>query len=242
MRTLLVASSTDPAGSRLMAALGDRMIPGVERLVVDASLLDWSVPHGFDLVIFLSKHQAASGIAAMCVHSVGNFGTARFGGRDGMLVDTHPGILSSLFRSLRDREPSTALGTYTVSLEAVHHGPYSTTPSIFFELGSAREHWEDVDAARIMAEVLIDVFEQPRPQHESFFGIGSNHYCAAFEPIIDEFDFAGSCAKHSLADLSAEHVDWIEQRVDRIIVDSGSLGSQKQRIKSLLEEREVEWV
>ncbi|MFW5661652.1 MAG: D-aminoacyl-tRNA deacylase, partial [Oceanicaulis sp.] len=112
---------------------------------VDYGLVD--PPEGFDLIIFLSKHAARSRNDAMCVHAVGNFGSAQLGGKDGMLVPTDPAILTALYRALKERAPRTAVGSYEVSLEAVHHGPFSEAPVIFYELGASEENWEDAEAA-----------------------------------------------------------------------------------------------
>lgn len=244
MRILIMASSLDPAGSALYAALEGSGFTRheVTTRLVDDRLIEHDPPEGFDLVIFLSKHAARSRNDAMCVHAIGNFGSAQLGGRDGMLVPTNPAILTALYRKLKDRSPETAVGSYEVSLEAVHHGPFSTTPAVFYELGASEENWEDREAARIMADCLHNVLEQDITPKPSFFGLGSNHYCAGFAPLTDELDFAGSCAKHDLEHLTKEHLEWIVKRYDRIVIDRNSLGTQKARILSLLDELKLPYV
>ena len=240
MDVLIVSSREDPAGVLLDAALENHQIDATIRQV-DGSLLDWTAPKDYDLVIFLSKHRAASGNDAMCVHAIGNFGEARFGGRDGMLVPTIPSYLTALYQALSARNPKTALGRYEVSLEAVHHGPFLTTPAIFYELGSSEENWSDVDAARVMAQVLVEVLSDPPTPRESFFGLGGNHYCAGFQELVEEYDFAGSCAKYALPDLTEDHLRFID-RYDRIVLDWQNLGSHKQRVLRMLDELGIEYV
>jgi D-aminoacyl-tRNA deacylase len=242
MKLLLVASNADRAGSAIFAHV-ERMISDSTRIGehetllerIDGSLLTWDPPEGFDVILFLSKHAAASGSAAMCVHAIGNFGPALMGGRDGLLVPTHPGLLTALFTALKEQEPRTELGAYTVSLEAVHHGPYTRTPAIFIELGSTQEHWEDDAAARLIAEAIGGVLNAPVPKRSSFFGIGSNHYCARFERFTDEQDFAGSCAKYALEHLSEDHLRWMAERYDSVVLDKDSLAGHRARIIAMLD-------
>lgn len=237
MRILLVSSTLDPAGSAIMnhaRRLVSSDIHEVSFGSVDGSLLTWNPPSGYDLIIFLSKHQSASGEPAMCVHAIGNFGEASFGGEDHRLVPTHPALLSALYRSLRDAHPRTDHTRFEVSLEAVHHGPYTPTPSIFYELGSTPEHWAD-DAAMIMAQVLAQVLASETASRPSFFGIGSNHYCAGFSKLLLDYDFAGSCAKYALEHLSEEQIAWIADRVDLFVLDVDSMGSEKKRVIDMIE-------
>ena len=243
MDIVLCASRSDPAGMAIhdeVASIieGYRLVHDVRLDVIEGSLLECDPPQA-DLVIFLSKHRAESGVNAMCVHAIGNFGEARFGGRDGMLVPTHPGVLTMLYSHLLSTTPQTVLGSYEVSLEAVHHGPYTQVPSIFYELGSSRVQWADREAARIMARVLLDVLSMPPRTRTSFFGLGSNHYCAGFDALVDRYDFAGSCARYALPYVTREHLGWIDDHADLIVLDEGSMGSEKRRIRVLLEELAV---
>ena len=156
-----------------------------------------------------------------------------------MLVPTHPGMLTTLYRRLRAAEPHTALGAYTVSLEAVHHGPYTTTPSLFYELGSGPEHWADADAARIMGDVLVAVLAGRIERRSSFFAFGSNHYCAGFENHVSTMDFAGSCARYALDEVSEHHLRWIADHYDTILLKTRSMGAHKRRIIGMLEEARI---
>ena len=239
MRILLLASTSDTAGmmihDEVRAILPEDALHHIALMAIEGSLLECDPPAGYDLIVFLSKHRAQSGVNALCVHAIGNFGEARFGGRDGMLVPTHPGMLTALYRSLKAQDPITDLGAYTVSLEAVHHGPYTTTPSIFYELGSSQVQWLDRDAARIMARVLVETLSRPIAERSSFFGFGSNHYCAGFDELTDRYDFAGSCARYALSSVTEDHVAWIERRADIIVLDERSMGPEKRRIRALLE-------
>lgn len=258
MEVLILASSRDPAGLAIHAGLSPRFEPfpdprfasaararlGSHRAtlgLVDAWLPDASPPAGFDLVVFCSTHRAASENHALTVHSIGNFGSAELGGRPGALVPTHPGILTALYRALRARAPATSVARYEVSLEATHHGPFSESPSIFYELGASEENWRDLEAGVIMAEVLVATLSSTVEPRESFFGFGSNHYCAGFDRLTDRFDFAGSCPKHALVDLTADHLRWIAARYDHVVLDWNSMGPEKRRVLALLDELGIEY-
>lgn len=240
MHILMLASRSDPAGMAIIteveALLDDaELLHEVSLARIDGSLLECDPPTDPDLIVFLSKHRAESGVNAMCVHAIGNFGEARFGGRDGMLVPTHPTVLTALYRSLRAQKPETSLGPYEVSLEAVHHGPFTTTPSIFYELGSSESQWNDREAAHLMACAALDVLSEPLASRPSFFGFGSNHYCAGFAGLTDRYDFAGSCARYALASVTDEHLRWVDAHADIIMLDDRSMGPEKQRITQMLE-------
>jgi D-aminoacyl-tRNA deacylase len=240
MRLLLLASRCDPAGMAILESFrsqsSDAWLHEVSTSTIEGSLLDCEPAPGYDLIIFLSRHSAQSGLNAMCVHAIGNFGEASLGGREGMLVPTHPGVLTALYRSLSAQNPKTALGSYTVSLEAVHHGPYTTTPSIFYELGSSPVQWDDREAAQIMALVLSQTLSTELSTRESFFGFGSNHYCAGLSDLTETYDFAGSCPRYALGSVTDDQLRWIADRYDRIVLHKRSMGPEKRRIIRMLDD------
>ena len=196
--------------------------------------------NNYDLVIFLSKHRAASGNNAICVHSIGNFCSAEFGGDDGRLVLTNPAVLSSIYRDFSKEQIATEAGKYAVSFEAVHHGPYSDIPSIFVEIGATEKNWNDLSAAEIVAGRLLLTLKSEITLKDSIFILGGNHYCAAAYDFIGSFDFAGSCAKHSNECITQAHLKLLSDNYDHILLDYNSL-KDKQRITELLDSLGIKW-
>mmetsp|Transcript_38722 Transcript_38722/g.51027 ORF Transcript_38722/g.51027 Transcript_38722/m.51027 type:complete len:386 (-) Transcript_38722:147-1304(-) len=146
-------------------------------------------------VIFLSRHAAASGKPSLTVHPIGNplkSAEPRYGGKQGVCCPPSSGI-APIFRELCARTKSSPLeGIFDVSLEATHHGPYLETPSMFIEIGSTEEHWDNVEAAKVWASTLsaylnLDGNEKIWRRWESFsdeekseasvvVGLGGGHY------------------------------------------------------------------
>ena len=79
---------------------------------------------------------------------------------------------------------NTSVGKYTVSFEAVHHGPYSKIPSIFLEVGSEEKNWNDSEAAEFASKALFLALKSEIKPKDSIFIMGGNHYCAAAYDFI----------------------------------------------------------
>ena len=195
---------------------------------------------GADEIVFLSRHSSRSGERCVCVHAIGNFGTAQLGGRDGMLVPVRPARLTQITRALVGNEER--LETYRVSLEATHHGPYTRIPSVFLEIGSDMESWKDEGIADVIAKIVVETLQRPIEAREACFGIGGNHYCASFMPLIERFDFAGACANFNCGDLSEEHIEQIRTFADTFVVDDRNLGRHKRHVHEVLEQTKAPYV
>ena len=147
-------------------------------------------------IIFLSRHKAASGIPTLTVHPIGNFNDAEFGGRPRTLVKASPTTTTALLRSLS----SIDTGTFKVSFEVTHHGPYVNIPATFIEIGSDEQQWKDKNAAMMIANAILDHEEMNNP---AAIGLGGGHYAPRFTEIalnrkvdfghmIPEYAFGGS--------------------------------------------------
>jgi len=130
-----------------------------------------------DLVIFLSRHRAASGIPSLTVHPIGNHGLADFGGRPEHLVPATPHLMTSMLRRLHSLAGSLDFG---VSFEVTHHGPYLETPSVFVEIGSDENTWDHRGAAQAIASAILSTSESVFPV---VIGIGGGHYAPRFTEI-----------------------------------------------------------
>lgn len=147
-------------------------------------------------VVFLSRHTAASGTPALCVHPIGvpADASATHGGWPGIFVPPSP-LVAPLYRELRRRTKAQKLccevtgAAFKASLEATHHGPRLRTPSCFVEVGSSEVQYAQPAAAKLWAEILRDVVLDRRPgrlwadlddneqrQTRAILALGGGHY------------------------------------------------------------------
>lgn len=132
-----------------------------------------------ELVVFLSRHKAASGQPSLSVHPIGNFADAPYGGREGTVVPSHPGWMAGLYGALVEREPA----GFEVTYEATHHGPFLEAPTLFYELGSTEEQWEDEQAAGVLAAALLEAEPVEAP---AVLWVGGGHYCPQVNDLVRE--------------------------------------------------------
>ena len=145
-----------------------------------------------DLLVFASKHAGETG-RLLTAHHTGNFGPAEFGGEDGAFARACPAAHKRVIDALEDRAPP----DYEVGMECTHHGPTDlTVPSMFVEVGSAQPQWDDPDAARAVAQAILDLRnvapDGPRENgtRRHLVGFGGGHYVPRFERIVRETDWS----------------------------------------------------
>jgi D-aminoacyl-tRNA deacylase len=126
-----------------------------------------------EVIIFASKHKAASGQRTLTVHPVGNFGEARFGGQPNKFSPAAPRHQSHALRCLAQFGKEAGV-SHGVSFEATHHGPLLNTPCFFIELGSGEGDWSDSKAAEVVARAILEAPNAPRTLH--VIGLGGGHY------------------------------------------------------------------
>ena len=124
-------------------------------------------------IIFLSRHKAASGKPSLTVHPIGNWGDADYGGIKGEVTPTSSDIMTSLLREIKKNQ----LNGYHVCFEATHHGPLLKTPTIFLEIGSTENEWEDRVPARILIKSLLGFKVK---SGINVLGFGGGHYAPRF--------------------------------------------------------------
>jgi D-aminoacyl-tRNA deacylase len=106
-----------------------------------------------DLLVFASRHAGETG-ALLTAHHTGNLGPAEFGGDDASLARACPHAHRRVLDALREHAPD----GYEVGMECTHHGPSEVgVPSMFVELGSGEEQWEDPAGARAVARAILDL-------------------------------------------------------------------------------------
>src|SRR6267378_5618353 len=164
----------EPFGGRAAWRFRDMILLMIPELHLNRDDLDRDLESSYDervdLVVYLSKHRSESGRPSLTVHPIGNPGAAEFGGQPETLVPSAPQWMTAALRGLQHAGRALA---YEVTFEATHHGPYLTSPTFFIEQGSTEREWEDREASRAIARVLVDLRPLDAPVA---VGIGGGHY------------------------------------------------------------------
>ncbi|NIB98758.1 D-aminoacyl-tRNA deacylase [Halobacterium sp. R2-5] len=191
-----------------------------------------------DYVVVVSRHAGDTG-ALLTAHHTGNFGDAEYGGEDRSLAETCPNAHRDVVAALREHAPE----GYDVGMECTHHGPTEVSaPSMFVELGSGDEQWDDPEGARAVAEAVLDLRGVGARSDRALVAFGGGHYAPRPTRIVEEtgwgvghvaadwcLDDLGDPEAHRdvvrrIFDASgAEHavVDGDEPAVERVVAELG---------------------
>ncbi len=143
-----------------------------EALSFDLAATGWAI----EAVWFLSRHRAASGQPSLTVHPIGNHQAAEFGGQPQTLSPAAPRDMGALLRRLRVYRDEHDL-PHQVTYEATHHGPLMAQPSLFVEIGSNEDWYEDTPSGVALAAAVTDVLEgKGRIDGPCLVGVGGGHY------------------------------------------------------------------
>ncbi len=195
-----------------------------------------------DYFIVISRHKAERGIKTLSVHPTGNFGDARYGGRERELQMTFANGMRNVFLEMLSRQPS----EYTVTLEVTHHGPTEfKTPMFFAEVGSTENEWNDLNAVTVLVESILAGVNRKK-KAEVAIGFGGGHYAPKFTPMEENIAFSHICPKYNADKLDLELVRQMVEKtsdgVDLAMIDEKGLkGKQRVMIKGLLEEIGIEF-
>jgi D-aminoacyl-tRNA deacylase len=142
------------------------------------------------LLVFVSRHSGETG-PLLSAHFTGNFGPAEYGGSEGRLARACPNAQKAVVAALDEHAPD----GYEVGVECTHHGPSSPLPSMFVELGSGPDEWDDPDGACAVARAVLDLDGVPADRRDGdgtrhVVGFGGGHYAPRFERIVRETDWA----------------------------------------------------
>lgn len=258
MQTAIIVSKKDPAGLNIKRALLklfpfeeiDEKFDGNEvyqlkttklYIVEEASIYceDLDKKIKADFFLFATKHKAESKIPSLSVHTQGNWAKAEFGGRDSQLCIAPASYLKMALLKL----DGLAKGTkFEIIQECTHHGPYLEKPTMFIEIGSSEEQWEDEQAAEIIAETIEHLLNNKPPKYRIAFGIGGLHHTPTFKKVMLNTDiaFGHVCPKYNLENLNKEMIKQALERtmekVDLVVLDWKGLGQYKEKVTSLLKE------
>lgn len=165
MKIAIVSSLQDPGGSTIHRALlallaGPHEIYPLERHELEHHRVQERLIYkdridrdmDADLIIFLSRHSSKNPVPVLTVHVTGNITTADFGGLERSLPPAAPEWMHAVLRELSKNAPP----GYRVAYEVTHHGPSELrTPSLFVEVGSTEEEWQDEAAGMAVARSVL---------------------------------------------------------------------------------------
>ncbi|PSQ08559.1 hypothetical protein BRC95_03265 [Halobacteriales archaeon QS_5_68_33] len=178
-----------------------------------------------DLLVFASRHAGETG-PLLTAHHTGNVGPAAFGGADGAFARACPNAHRRVLDALAEHAP----GRYEVGMECTHHGPTDVgAPSMFVELGSGEDEWQDPAGARAVARAIRDLrgVDPDLPaesaddsgsgtgERRHLVGVGGGHYAPRFERVARETDWA---VGHVAADWALDELDDAGSGTDRAVL------------------------
>ncbi|MFB6173858.1 MAG: D-aminoacyl-tRNA deacylase [Halobacteriales archaeon] len=172
-----------------------------------------------NLLVFVSRHAGETG-PLLTAHFTGNFGGADYGGDPGAFARACPNAHARVVEQLTECAPD----GYEVGIECTHHGPTDVgAPSMFVEIGSGPEQWDDPAAAGAAARAVLNIegVAPDRPAdggnggapNRQVVGFGGGHYAPRFERIVRETPWA---VGHVGADWALEGMGDPREHRDRI--------------------------
>ncbi|OFV68593.1 MAG: Uncharacterized conserved protein UCP016210 [Candidatus Syntrophoarchaeum caldarius] len=235
----------DPAGSTIAYALREK---GKEVLAVSESLLYLEDVPDTDLIIFASRHSSASKTPSFTVHSPGNFHLAEFGGEP-FTLGMASAIANRVFLEEFQRKRF-GFESFNISLEVTHHGPLLGVPSVFVELGSSSAEWENIDAARLVADVIVSGMNRLEEMEDLEVGIGfgGGHYAPKFTKYIlnEECAVSHICPNYHMQHLNRDLIDEMLRKtaedVEVALIDwKGMKKIERDRLIKMLDEIGIDW-
>lgn len=255
MNYAIIASTKDPAGITIHNSLLEQY-SFVERDQFDGNLVYESKEHHTrlylikdelvladnlhtqikeEILIFASKHRSGSDTKSFAVHSIGNWGSVKGGGKSEWLCLSSALLQLSIFKQLLKNGKN----DFEKTMEATHHGPYTEKPSVFVEVGSTEKEWKDKTNGSIIAKCIMEgILAQEKTTVA--IGIGGPHYCNNFNKLSERKNIAFShiYPKYLLEQLTPALVQQAIQKtveeVDYVVVDWKGLGKQKQHVVDVL--------
>lgn len=151
-----------------------------------------SINKNIDDIIVLSKHVSSSEVPAMTVHPIGvptgqEMGeSGRSGGVYGTLVPPNPRMAAFLRAIVRKGALEPNLSNFDLTLEATHHGPVMSLPTMYVEIGSSEKEWTDSHLASIWAEIIVENLSAKAldPNKRWMLCIGGGHYAPRHRDIL----------------------------------------------------------
>jgi len=153
-----------------------------------------------DDVFVLSRHVSSSKTPALTLHPIGvpgGFPPGERGVAGGINGEAPPPSprFGPLFRIMRELATERGLGEkYDLTIEATHHGPLLSKPTIYVEIGSEEEQWIDREAADVWAAAISVCLGLGGGQQiglwdgdgDVMLGLGGGHYAPRHKSVILE--------------------------------------------------------
>lgn len=229
---LIVTSSEDPASMNIRARLlektgwsetgsfenhpalkrDDFVMVQVDRIHLDEDYIDERVAQALgkpvEVAVFASRHRAESRIPTLTVHPIGNYSSADFGGKPGVLCETSPHLMTSALRSLAAH--ARGMG-FNVSFETTHHGPVTSSPAFYIEIGSYEELWGREDAAEAIAGAILEMKDNG---HSVVVCVGGGHYAPRFTEVAlsKKVSIGHMAANYALGSLTETMIRQISEK------------------------------
>jgi D-aminoacyl-tRNA deacylase len=201
-----------------------------------------------DSVIFASRHRSDSGDPTLTVHWPGNTSSrAEYGGKPKSLSFTEPARLRSAMLTLDKARAYHGLN-YAVSLEATHHGPTELgVPTLFVEIGSSEQQWNDPLAALAASEAVWSAATAPIPGVPAV-GFGGGHYCSKQSASLraDGYAFSHIFSKYFFNEYDEQIVSMAYERTlgekcHTAVVDwKGIRGPERRKLITKLTQMNIE--
>jgi len=252
---LLVAFENDPAGHNMAKYISQKMekngdvyhSKNFDLIEIDSPAIsaDWlDEKYDYDGFVFLSKHAAESGTLALTCHSTGNFNEAKFGGNQKELAIPYPNLQKKYLQTLWDNRES--FSDFEITIEATHHGPtHLKKPSIFVEIGTTEQQWNDESLCSSVAQLVFETLEKPIDSYPFAICFGGTHYSEKFtkELLFGKYALGTVMPKHALEFLNPvifEHLITQNNGAEAALLDWKSLGKYKQTLNDLLSTTKLE--
>ena len=252
---LLVAFENDPAGHNMAKYLSQKMekngdvyhSKNFDLIEIDSPAIsaDWlDEKYDYDGFVFLSKHAAESGTLALTCHSTGNFNEAKFGGNQKELAIPYPNLQKKYLQTLWDNRES--FSDFEITIEATHHGPtHLKKPSIFVEVGTTEQQWNDEFLCSSVAQLVFETLEKPIDSYPFAICFGGTHYSEKFtkELLFGKYALGTVMPKHALEFLNPvifEHLITQNNGAEAALLDWKSLGKYKQTLIDFLSTTKLE--
>jgi D-aminoacyl-tRNA deacylase len=197
------------------------------------------------LLVFVSRHSAQSGIPTLSVHTPGNLtDKAEFGGFPKKVSVSPASTMKDCLAEMMRLKEEMRLD-YEVSYECTHHGPSLDVPAMFAELGSSPVQWKNLKAAEAVAQAVMHAISKQSKQSEyqAVLGIGGPHYNDKFTKVALEtrYAFGHVIPKYVVAQVDysmvRQCVERTLEKVEAVVLDwKGIKGADKEPLKTILHE------
>jgi len=202
--------------------------------------------YNVELLIFISRHSSKSGIPTLTVHTPGNLGDAKLGGKLRTVSIAPANAMRNALIEMECQKRRLKLDEFSVLYESTHHGPSLDVPTMFIEVGSSVKQWNNLVAAEAVAHSAISAI-RGLSNCEGVIGIGGPHYNEKFTrmslkqkvafghiipkyaiPYIDECIIT-QCVKRTVEEVSRAIFDW-----------KGISSSHRRRIADICQQNGIE--